>query len=38
MSNIDYNAAKGMTKLVLTALVIAVIMAVAYLAMFTPGG
>lgn len=37
MSNIEQKATKGMVKLVLTIVVVAVIIAVAYLAFFTPG-
>ncbi|MBY5413332.1 hypothetical protein HFO98_33950 [Rhizobium leguminosarum] len=37
MSNTEKKATEGMIKFVLTTLVVAVIIAVAYLALFTPG-
>ncbi len=37
MNNTEQKATKGMVKLVLTIVVVTVIMAVAYLAFFTPG-
>lgn len=37
MSNTERKAANGMVRFVLTILVLAIIIAVAYLAFFTPG-